>query len=80
MLLKILRLKETPPYGHPSVDPGARVMPESLEGIDIVGPALQAWVIAKIKCVGLLGVVCGVVGLTGLGGWQVRQLIHQSID
>jgi len=55
MLLKILQLKDTPPYGRPSVDAVVRQLPEALEGIAILGPGLQAWVIAKIKCGSKLG-------------------------
>jgi hypothetical protein len=76
MLLKILSLKEVPPYGAPANanannETSRHKMPAALDGVVMLAPRLQGWLIDKIRCVGacvsccLLFLVCKLLGRAG---------------
>ena len=59
MLLRILQLKDTPPYGGPSEGGGGGrgggrtvTVPDSLHGVEILAPELQRWLLERIRWVG----------------------------
>lgn len=61
MLLRILQLKDTPPYGGPSEGGGGGrgggrtvTVPDSLHGVSILAPELQRWLLERIRWVALV--------------------------
>lgn len=74
MLLRILELKDTPPYGGRSEGGGGGgrgggrtvTVPESLNGVEILGPGLQRWLLEQIRWVCL---VCVCLRSKGEGVW-----------
>lgn len=50
MLLRILSLKDQPPYGAP-VPEQRHKLPDALDGVHLLSPSLQTWLIERIRCV-----------------------------
>lgn len=48
MLLRILSLKDQPPYGAP-VPEHRHTLPDTLNGVHLLSPSLQTWLIERIR-------------------------------